>query len=72
MIRASDDFEVIGVDVSITEAEGKAVEEGAAVKTPVGLWKYTAKTAVPTGTAVRITVTASDRPGHTASKTETH
>ena len=55
-IRAHDDFEVTGVDVSVTQADGSAVEAGAATETPAksGRWVYPTTVAVPTGTAVRI------------------
>ena len=71
--RAHDDFDVTAVQVAITQADGPAIEEGPATQTPPnsGRWLYTATAAVPTGTAVRITVTATDRPGHAATKTET-
>jgi hypothetical protein len=51
--------------VAVTQADGAAIEEGAAVETPAesGRWMYTATAAVPTGTTVRIAVTATDRPG---------
>jgi hypothetical protein len=64
---------VTAVQVAIAQADGTAVEEGAATQTPPnsGRWLYTATAAVPTGTSVRITVTATDRPGHAGSKTET-
>jgi hypothetical protein len=73
IIRAHDDFDVTAVNVAVAQADGTAVEEGAATETPPdsGRWIYTATAAVPTGTAVRITVTATDRPGHAATKTET-
>ncbi len=71
--RAQDDFDVTAVKVAISQADGTAVEEGAATQTPPnsGRWLYTATATVPTGTSVRITVTATDRPGHAGSKTET-
>ena len=57
-----------GVHVAVTTADGAAVEAGAAVETPAnsGHWVYTATAAVPTGTTVRIAVTATDRPGGAA------
>jgi hypothetical protein len=69
-IRAHDDFAVTEVNVAVTKADGSAVEEGAAAETPPksGHWVYAATAAVPTGTAVRITVTATDRPGHAGVK----
>jgi hypothetical protein len=46
---------VTGVHVAVTQADGAAIEEGAAVETPAesGRWMYTATAAVPTGTTVR-------------------
>jgi hypothetical protein len=68
VIRASDDFDVVGVSVSLTDADGNPIESGEAVETPPnsGRWVYTATTAVGTGTTVRIAVTATDRPGGVA------
>jgi len=65
VVRASDDFDVTGVEVALTDADGQAIEAGAAVETPPdsGRWVYTATAAVATGTKVRIEVTATDRPG---------
>lgn len=69
-IRAHDDFQVTAVNVAVTKADGSAMEEGAATETPPksGRWVYAATAAVPTGTLVRITVTATDRPRHTGTK----
>ena len=69
-VRASDDFAVTGVTVAIANTSGQTLEEGAATETPPasGHWTYTATQAVPTGTAVKITVTAKDRPGHAGQK----
>jgi len=65
VIKASDDFEVLGVNVALTNGDGSPLESGAAIETPVksGRWVYTATSAVTTGTTVRIAVIASDRPG---------
>jgi len=72
VIRASDDFDVVGLDVALTDAEGNPIESGAAVETPAnsGRWVYKATAAVPTGTTVRIAVTATDRPGGVAEAKE--
>ncbi|MFZ1043905.1 MAG: hypothetical protein WAN58_21595 [Anaerolineales bacterium] len=66
-VRAHDDFAVVSVHVSITKFSGEAIESGKAVQTPLNSprWTYTATATVPQGTAVRIAVTASDRPGAT-------
>ena len=70
-IRAHDDFAVVGVTVEIARADGQPVENGEAVETPAGSghWVYTATQSVPNGTAVRVNVTAKDRPGHAGTKT---
>jgi len=72
LIRASDDFEVMGVSVQITDAGGGEIEHGEAVETPAdsGRWVYAATANVPTGTTVRIAVTALDRPGGVAEAEE--
>ncbi len=64
-VRAHDDFAVVSVHVSITKSNGEAIESGEAVQTPPNSprWVYTATATVPQGTAVRIAVSASDRPG---------
>ncbi|MBI5302902.1 MAG: hypothetical protein HY868_12260 [Chloroflexi bacterium] len=69
-VHAHDDFAVVGVAVAIARTDGQAIEAGDAVETPPGSgrWVYTAKQAVPTGTAVRVNVTAKDHPGHTSTK----
>ena len=71
IIMASDDFDVQGVEVSLSDEAGAPIESGAAVETPAdsGRWLYTATTTVTTCTTVRpstmlrtgIAVTASDR-----------
>jgi hypothetical protein len=68
VIRASDDFDVARVEVALADVVGAAIESGAASEMPPdsGRWVYTATAAVPTGTTVRIAVTAVDRPGGAA------
>lgn len=62
-IRTHDDISVVGVTVSITDGAGTALEDGSAELDAANTrWIYTAKTAIATGTNVRILVTASDRP----------
>lgn len=65
VIMAQDDFDVLSVQVALTDGDGNAIEDGAAAETPAdsGRWVYTATADVETGTTVRIAVTASDRPG---------
>ncbi len=71
-VRAHDDFEVLGVTVMLATVEGAILEQGAAVETPrgSGCWVYAATTDVLHGTTVRITATATDRPGHAGIKEE--
>ena len=66
VIRAHDDFAVKDVKVAITNANGQAIESGAATETPPesGRWVYKATAAIPVGTAFKIVVTAEDLPGH--------
>lgn len=70
-IRASDDFEVTGVDVVISKLTGELIEQGVAMKSPVdaGRWVYTATTSIPPGDRLRVTVEAVDRPGHKTTRT---
>lgn len=65
VIHASDDFQVAGVNISLSDESGALLERGRAIETPPdsGRWLYSATTAIATGTTVRIAVTASDRPG---------
>jgi hypothetical protein len=78
VVRAHDDFAVVSVRVSITKSSGEAIESGEAVQTPPKplkgaarnpRWVYADTAAVPQGTAVRIAVTANDRPGGTGEAT---
>lgn len=70
--RASDDFDVVGVGVALTDADGNPIESGEATETPPdsGRWVYAATAAVDTGATVRIAVTATDRPGGVAEAEE--
>ena len=71
-IRASDDFEVTGVTVSISGNEGQPIEHGAAVLSSMkwGRWVYTTTTSVGAGTCLHVEATARDKPGNTTSKAE--
>lgn len=62
VVRASDDFEVSRVEVSLTDPDGAVLEEGAATLDG-HRWVYTAQTDVGSGATVRIGVRALDRPG---------
>ena len=71
-ITASDDFAVAGVAVTIHDTAGAVLEQGAA--TPAGegaTWNYVATTDLPPGQQVSIEVTATNRPGHKTTKTQT-
>ncbi len=72
-VKAHDDFEVMGVTVTIREAGGAAVEGGAAVQNPPGSgqWVYTTTQTVANVTGVTITATATDRPGNLGTRTVT-
>ena len=70
-LRVSDDIEVKGVTVAI-RAQGGVLEEGAAVWSPgTATWNYTATTDLAQGQAVSIEVSATDRPGHKTTRTQT-
>ena len=71
-IRASDDVGVVGVDVTISDEAGLALEQGPAnvSTTEPGRWLYTSTTSIQPGTHVHVVATATDRPGNKATKTE--
>ena len=71
--RTSDDFDVVAVRVAISKASGEPIETGAAVKTAgdPGRWMYTTTASVAPGTPMKVEVGATDRPGHTGTRTET-
>jgi len=66
-IMASDDFDVLSVEVALSDDAGSPIESGPAVEMSAdsGRWVYTVTADVETGTTVRIAVTAEDRPGGT-------
>ena len=63
--QAVDDFGVVSARVAITGSDGSLIESGSAAETNPGsgLWSYTATQSIPPGTHVRVTATATDRPG---------
>ena len=66
-IKVSDNFKVTKVKVSIVNAGG-VIESGDATYTQGDVeWKYTTKQALPSLQGVKISVTATDRPGNEAS-----
>lgn len=63
VVRATDDFKVTGVRVSIRTATGEIVEEGNAVLLPTGLdWAYTATSILDQFSGAGIKATAFDLP----------
>jgi hypothetical protein len=68
VVYAADDFAVAGVEITLADDGGSAIESGLAVETPAGSgrWVYAATAAVSPGTTVRLTTTVHDRPGNTA------
>lgn len=70
-IRASDDFEVTGIEVSITDSNGAVLERGPAARVDgMPAWSYPTTTDLPAGQQVSIEVTATDRPGHKGTKSQ--
>jgi hypothetical protein len=72
-IKATDDFQVTAVEVTITDKNGKQLEKGPAIRykrKPV-MWIYTLTVANPDIGGTVIEVTARDRPGNTVVKKET-
>jgi hypothetical protein len=69
VVKAKDDFRVVGVKVSIHSATGVLVEEGSAVLNSINrnLWNYTATQTNAAMTGSVISCTATDLPGNTAS-----
>ena len=66
-VSARDDFEVVAVDVVIRDAADAVLEQGPAALVG-GQWTYATTVAVVAGETVTIEATATDRPGHTGSK----
>ena len=64
-IRTEDDFMIDKVTVNISHVNGAQLEAGEAVleANESGRRVYAATSTIPTGTGVRISVTAKDRPG---------
>ena len=72
-VRATDDFEVMGVSVLMREPDtNEQLDGGDAVKAVDGTWVFTTQATIPSGHAFAIDVTATDRPGHKTVKTLTH
>ena len=72
-VRASDDFEVTGVSVQMREpSSGEPLDGGAAVRGADNVWVFTAQSNIPHDHPFVIEVSATDRPGHKTSNTQTH
>jgi hypothetical protein len=70
-ISASDDFEVVGVSVTIRATDGTVLEEGAPAKSAAdGAFTYTTTTNVAQGQPISLEVTATDRPGNRTTKVQ--
>lgn len=65
-VLATDDIEVVSVDVTVQAAGDVLIERGPAAKVH-GVWCYTAIASAPVGAALTIIATAKDRPGNIAS-----
>ena len=70
-VVAVDDFEVLSVAVTLSDASGLLLEHGLALP-QAGHWLYLTQAAVIDEAAVVIHVTATDRPGHAITKTLHH
>jgi len=66
-VAAFDDFEVTGVTVAIRDGADGLLMQGAAVLAE-GRWSYAATAAIQMGEAVTVEAVATDRPGHTGSR----
>jgi hypothetical protein len=66
-VRATDDFRVTEVKVTIRRPTGELIEEGVAESgADDSQWKYTTTTQAPSGQAVSVLAVAKDNPGNTA------
>lgn len=66
-IVAVDNFEVVTVGVTICRLDGRQLESGLAVLAG-DVWNYRLQKEIPAGQTVRVTVTATDHPGHRVTK----
>jgi hypothetical protein len=71
VVRAIDDVEVMSVALTLLLPDDSVVEQGAAVKTGED-WIYTATAAIAAGQAIKVRVTAMDRPENEAMREEEH
>ena len=66
-IEAVDDFEVVGVTVVVRNDGGDVLEQGPATLVN-GRWQYAATVPIGAGETLTVEATATDRPGHTGTK----
>ena len=67
-MRVQDDVKVVKVSVEISDETGAALESGLAVKAGALWWEY--RVSQPLSGALRVTVSASDLPGHVTQESE--
>ena len=67
-VTATDDFEVVSVDVVIRDAADAVLEQGPAALI-AGQWTYATTVGVASGQTVKIEATAKDHPGNPGVKT---
>jgi hypothetical protein len=66
-VKATDDFRVVEVKVSLRGPGGELIEEGLAeLSSADDEWRYTARVQVPSGQSVSVLAVAKDGPGNTA------
>jgi hypothetical protein len=66
-VKATDDFRVMEVKVTVRGAGGELIEEGVAeLSSEDGEWRYTTRAEVPSGQSVSVIAVARDNPGNTA------
>lgn len=66
-VEATDDVEVVGVTVAVRNDGGEVLEQGPA-ELVNGRWQYAATVAIAAGETLTVEATATDRPGHTGTK----
>ena len=66
-VKATDDFRVVEVKVTVRGTGGELIEEGMAeLSSADGEWRYTTRTEVASGQSVSVMAVARDNPGNTA------
>ena len=63
VVRVVEDFETVGVTVTLRAANEAMIETGAAMEAD-GQWRYAASTVIPVGTTINVEAVVTDRPGH--------